>query len=259
MRMPKPPDSKRLKNFQRAARIYLKQNTLKTEDFQSAPESALGAGGRAFESPRPDQQNHAGVNFVDPLGLYIVARQNIPLAEGALDALFKCIERETGETIVLTSTRESTSVHDGNNPHTRGEAADVRYPNHPYKFLCAASKCGAGYAQDEKIHPSNKTNDPHMHIQPGGGLGNPNARGDLPRGAVEIEPAIFKEALQPARRIFRTASRRLTFEVKTYVLVLPMYSDFRYLLWISGIDRMGRPHAHSGAGEDSCYLARTEY
>jgi len=33
----------------------LKQKVLKTEDFISTPESALGAGGREFESRRPDQ------------------------------------------------------------------------------------------------------------------------------------------------------------------------------------------------------------
>ena len=36
-------------------RITLKQKQLKTGRFRRITESALGAGGRAFKSPRPDQ------------------------------------------------------------------------------------------------------------------------------------------------------------------------------------------------------------
>jgi hypothetical protein len=51
----KADNSKKLDSFQQAARISLKQNALKIDDFRGMPESVLGAGGRAFESPRPDQ------------------------------------------------------------------------------------------------------------------------------------------------------------------------------------------------------------
>ncbi len=41
--------------FQQACCISLKQKALKTGHFVPTTESALGAGGRAFKSPRPDQ------------------------------------------------------------------------------------------------------------------------------------------------------------------------------------------------------------
>jgi len=59
MRMPKPPDSKKVNNFQHASRNYLKQNVLKIGDFCRG-ESVLGAGVRAFKSLRPDKQSRFG-------------------------------------------------------------------------------------------------------------------------------------------------------------------------------------------------------
>jgi hypothetical protein len=53
--MPKAYDSTTFNKFHHARRNYLKQKGLKTGDFAEAPESALGAGGRKFESRRPDQ------------------------------------------------------------------------------------------------------------------------------------------------------------------------------------------------------------
>ena len=50
-----PPDSTRFYILPRARRILLKQNTLKTSRFGAALETVLGAGGRQFESARPDQ------------------------------------------------------------------------------------------------------------------------------------------------------------------------------------------------------------
>jgi hypothetical protein len=44
-------------------RIRLKQKQLKTGGFRSFTESALGAGGRAFKSPRPDQWNQLDMAF----------------------------------------------------------------------------------------------------------------------------------------------------------------------------------------------------
>ena len=51
-----PPGSKRRNAFNKLRHIYLKQKALKTGDFASSLESALGAGGREFESRRPDQR-----------------------------------------------------------------------------------------------------------------------------------------------------------------------------------------------------------
>src|ERR1019366_8599162 len=56
---PKPPDSKPLNKFQQARRMCLKTKYQKTGSFGEWPESALGAGGRAFKSPRPDQRKQA--------------------------------------------------------------------------------------------------------------------------------------------------------------------------------------------------------
>jgi hypothetical protein len=55
MRMPKPPSSKTFNYVQHVSRNCLKPKQQKTGDFGRAPESALGPGGRAFNSPRPDQ------------------------------------------------------------------------------------------------------------------------------------------------------------------------------------------------------------
>ena len=57
--MPKPPSSKAFNHFQRIDRNCLKRKHQKTGAFGEAPETALGAGGRAFKSPRPDQSNQA--------------------------------------------------------------------------------------------------------------------------------------------------------------------------------------------------------
>jgi len=56
MRMPKPPGSPKFNKSQHAVGNLLKQNMLKTGAFGDAPKSVLGAGGRAFKSPRPDQR-----------------------------------------------------------------------------------------------------------------------------------------------------------------------------------------------------------
>jgi len=61
MRMPKPLGARRFNKIQRYDRICLKQNALKTGTFRSSPESAVGAGGRQFESARLDQQNQSDV------------------------------------------------------------------------------------------------------------------------------------------------------------------------------------------------------
>ena len=45
------------RHARRHRRIRLKQKALKMCDFAGTPEPALGAAGRAFKSPRPDQWN----------------------------------------------------------------------------------------------------------------------------------------------------------------------------------------------------------
>jgi len=51
----KPPGSIRNNRAQQAFGNRMKRKELKIGRFRSAPQSALGAGGRAFKSPRPDQ------------------------------------------------------------------------------------------------------------------------------------------------------------------------------------------------------------
>ena len=53
----KPPSSKAFNTPQQARRICLKQTQLKMNNLLGPPESALGAAGRAFKSPRPDHPN----------------------------------------------------------------------------------------------------------------------------------------------------------------------------------------------------------
>jgi hypothetical protein len=55
LRMRIPQIAKRSNVFQQAHGKPLISKALKIEWFRNKPESALGAGGRAFESPRPDQ------------------------------------------------------------------------------------------------------------------------------------------------------------------------------------------------------------
>jgi hypothetical protein len=51
----KPNIPTKANKFQRGPSIWLKQKALKTGYFAGRPEPALGGGGRAFKSPRPDQ------------------------------------------------------------------------------------------------------------------------------------------------------------------------------------------------------------
>jgi hypothetical protein len=53
----------RAQQFLRAHRILLKQNALKIGDLLETAMTALGAGGRAFKSPRPDRGNESGINY----------------------------------------------------------------------------------------------------------------------------------------------------------------------------------------------------
>jgi hypothetical protein len=55
LRMRKAESSTKFNSVQQASHISLKQKLLKIGHFRARPESALGAGGRAFKSPRPDQ------------------------------------------------------------------------------------------------------------------------------------------------------------------------------------------------------------
>jgi len=55
LRIRKAERSRKLNRVQQAAHILLKRSMLKIETLCRRPQSALGAGGRAFKSPRPDQ------------------------------------------------------------------------------------------------------------------------------------------------------------------------------------------------------------
>ena len=117
---------------------------------------------------------------IDPFGLYkVFARLPAPSTEMA--ALLSCIESKTGLKLTVTSTSTINKQHTVGTPHARGVAADLRYPANPAdaaKILCAAGACGAGFGLDEKKHPSQKANGPHVHIQiPNGKLGG---HGDIP-------------------------------------------------------------------------------
>lgn len=120
-------------------------------------------------------------NFTDPLGLYRLKKtgKNPPLPPSpAIDKLLVCIESCAGIQLLVTSTSEAIAQHPPGTPHRRGEAVDISYPQNPAKVLCCASECGAGFALDEKLHPSAKSTAAHIHIQiPKGKRGG---RGDLP-------------------------------------------------------------------------------
>ncbi len=117
---------------------------------------------------------------VDPLGLYTVA-PGVPAPSAVIQALLNCIESKTGLNLLVTSTSRISSVHPAGTPHANGVAVDVDYPANPQdaaRILCAAAGCGAGFALDEKLHPSKKSTGPHIHMQiPKGTRGG---RGDLP-------------------------------------------------------------------------------
>jgi RHS repeat-associated protein len=117
------------------------------------------------------------VNNTDPFGKYTL-KPGVPPPSAAVAALLDCIEALSGVPLVVTSTSDSHSATD---PHTRGLAADIRYPSDPAAVLNAASCCGAQYAQDEKKHPSANATAPHIHVQlvPGKRGGH----GDLPANA----------------------------------------------------------------------------
>ena len=53
--MREPPGSSQFHKLQQARRILLKRKQLKIGNFPAIPKTALGAGGRQFESDRPDQ------------------------------------------------------------------------------------------------------------------------------------------------------------------------------------------------------------
>jgi hypothetical protein len=120
------------------------------------------------------------VAAVDPLGLYTVA-PGVPTPSPVIQALLNCIESKTGLNLTVTSTSRISSVHPAGTPHANGVAVDVAYPANPSdaaRILCAAGGCGAGFALDEKLHPSKNSTGPHIHLQiPKGTKGG---RGDLP-------------------------------------------------------------------------------
>lgn len=123
------------------------------------------------------------VDVFDPYGLYTVL-PGVPAPSAEIQALLNCIEAKTGLHLTVTSTSKISKVHPAGTPHARGVAVDLRYPSNPAdaaRILCAAGGCGAGFALDEKQHPSKNSEGPHIHIQiPRGTQGG---RGDLPSKA----------------------------------------------------------------------------
>jgi hypothetical protein len=105
----------------------------------------------------------------------------VPAPSAVSQALLNCIESKTGLNLTVTSTSRISKVHPAGTPHARGVAVDIAYPANPSdaaKILCAAGGCGAGFALDEKMHPSKKSTGAHIHMQiPKGTQGG---RGDLP-------------------------------------------------------------------------------
>ena len=120
------------------------------------------------------------VGTVDPFGLYTVA-PGVPAPSPVIQALLNCIESKTGLHLTVTSTSRISTVHPAGTPHANGVAVDVAYPANPSdaaRILCAAGGCGAGFALDEKLHPSKNSTGDHIHMQiPKGTRGG---RGDLP-------------------------------------------------------------------------------
>ena len=55
LRLRNSPNSTKLKSFQQAARISNETSNLKIRAVSEMLETDLGARGRAFKSPRPDQ------------------------------------------------------------------------------------------------------------------------------------------------------------------------------------------------------------
>ena len=104
--------------------------------------------------------------FVDPQGL-LRYKPRVPSASGELLELLECMEGCFGREFTVTSTDEATPQHAAGSPHRRGIAADIRYPGRvdAKRLLCCASRCLAGYAQDEAQNPSSKSTAPHLHIQ----------------------------------------------------------------------------------------------
>ena len=128
------------------------------------------------------------LTFVDPTGLYKLD-PGVPIPPPPLDALLTCIERCLETSFDVTST-----IRQGNTPHGRGEAADIRYrgPGHsPFtadKFMCCASRCGAGFGLDEWRNPiPGVTRGPHLHVQLGPGIDG-KSRGILPAKDCELNP-----------------------------------------------------------------------
>jgi RHS repeat-associated protein len=118
--------------------------------------------------------NGEPLSLIDPFGLYTL-KAGVPTPSARVALLLTCIENCYGTSFVVTAT---TNDHGAKTPHGRGQAADIRYPSDPAKFMCCASNCGAGFGLDEKLNPSSASTAAHLHIQiPPGTRGG---RGDLP-------------------------------------------------------------------------------
>ncbi len=112
-------------------------------------------------------------NFVDPLGLYIIAPPQpghpvTPPPSPALDKLLKCIEDLLHISLTVTSTTEGTHQDPG---HAAGTSVDLRPPPgvSPNAVFCAAGQCGAKWVINEDTshggQTTPKTTAPNYHLQ----------------------------------------------------------------------------------------------
>ena len=139
-------------------------------------------------------------NYVDAYGLYTMKPPKpgdppLPPPSPALDKLLKCIENQSKQQLVVTSTSEPPpySTHGPNDAHRRGGgvALDISYPSDPGPVLNAAACCGAKNARDEKLHPLPTTTGDHIHISlaPGYPTNPGGSGGDLPKKPNCTPPA----------------------------------------------------------------------
>jgi len=83
-----PLGSTGFNKLQQAAAISLKRKHLKTGYFRLRPETALGAGGRAFKSPRPDHENKRliAIPRIAPCSSWVALRGGFSLAATLLSS-----------------------------------------------------------------------------------------------------------------------------------------------------------------------------
>ena len=123
------PGSTGFHRLQPAARICLKRKRLKTRHPGRGPQSALGAGGRQFESGRPDQWNQADTVFSgcleDPavdnfVAVVIRSRRRAAHRDGARASIFSgSLGGHLHKRQVRASTGRPSAVPEGSSERSR--------------------------------------------------------------------------------------------------------------------------------------------